>query len=140
MYRQHNNPDPFLQYFGESVDKYSATGKQLCILGDYNLDLLKIESSKYSHDFLMCFQSCHLILTINKPTRVRQYSATLIDNIFVNNPEQVFVSGNIVSDISDHFFAVFRPEMYPWVAKTFLVEKRAIFRIFHVTLLSMTLR
>ena len=42
MYRQHNNPDRFLQYFEESVEKYSATGKQLCILGDYNLDLLKI--------------------------------------------------------------------------------------------------
>ena len=42
MYTQHNNPDRFLQYFEESVEKYSATGKQLCILGDYNLDLLKI--------------------------------------------------------------------------------------------------
>ena len=30
-------------------------------------------------------------------------SATLIDNIFVNNPEQVSLSGNIISDISDHF-------------------------------------
>ena len=70
MHRQHNNPDRFLQYFEESVEKYSATGKQLCILGDYNLDLLKIESSKYSHDFLMCLQSCYLIQTIDKPTRV----------------------------------------------------------------------
>ena len=95
MYRQHNNP--------ESAGKYSATGKQLCIVADYNLDLLKTESSKYSHDFLMCLQSCYLIPTIDKPTRVRQNSVTLIDNIFVNNPEQVSVSGNIVSDISDHF-------------------------------------
>ena len=70
MCRQHNNPDRFLQYFEEAVEKYSATGKQLCILGDYNLNLLKIESSKYSHDFLMCLQSCYLIQTIDKPTRV----------------------------------------------------------------------
>ena len=70
MYKQHNNPDHFLQYFEESVEKYSATWKQLCILGDYNLDLLKIDSSKYSHDFLMCLQSCYLIQTIDKPTRV----------------------------------------------------------------------
>ena len=96
MYRQHNNPDRFLQYFEESVEKYSATGKQLCILGDYNLDLLKIESSKYSQDFLMCLQSCYLIPTIDKPTRERQNSATLIGNIFVNNPEQVFVSGDYI--------------------------------------------
>ena len=68
MYRQHTNPDRFLQYFEESVEKYSATGKQLCILGDYNLDLLKIENSKYSHDFLMCLQSCYLIQTIEFST------------------------------------------------------------------------
>ena len=62
----------------------------------------------------MCLQSCYLIPTVDKPTRVRQNSATLIDKIFVNNPEQVFVSSNIVSDISDHFLsAVFCPELYP---------------------------
>ena len=47
--------------------------------------------------------SCYLIPTIDKPTRVHRSSATLIDNIFVNNPEQVSLSGNIISDISDHF-------------------------------------
>ena len=103
MYRQHNNPDRFLKYFEESVERYSATGKQLCILGDYNLDLLKLECSNCSHDFLMCPQSCYMIPTIDKPTRVRKNSAALIDNIFVNNPDQVIASGNIVSDVSDHF-------------------------------------
>ena len=34
---------------------------------------------------------------------MRQNSATLIDNIFANNPELVFVRGNVVSYISDHF-------------------------------------
>ena len=29
--------------------------------------------------------------------------ATLIDNIFINNPENNIVSGNIVSDTTDHF-------------------------------------
>ena len=77
--------------------------EQLCILGDYNLDLLKLECSNYSHDFLKCLQSCYMIPTIDKPTRVRKNSATLIDNIFVNNPDQVIASGNIVSDVSDHF-------------------------------------
>ena len=33
-------------------------------------------------------------------------SATLIDNIFVSNPEDVLISGNIVSDIADHFSQV----------------------------------
>ena len=40
---------------------------------------------------------------MGKPTRVYNNSATLIDNIFVNNPENVVYSGNVVCDISDHF-------------------------------------
>ena len=103
IYRQHNKPERFLRYFEETIEKFSASGKQICVLGDYNLDALKIESSSYSHDFLMSLQSCYLIPTIDKPTRVRRTSATLIDNIFVNNPDHVCASGNIVSDISDHF-------------------------------------
>ena len=51
----------------------------------------------------MSLQSCYLIPTVDKPTRVRSTSATLIDNIFVNTPEKVLVSGNIIPDISDHF-------------------------------------
>ena len=51
----------------------------------------------------MTLQSCYLILTVDKPTRVRSTSATLIDNIFINFPEQVLSSGSIISDISDHF-------------------------------------
>ena len=47
--------------------------------------------------------SCHLIPTIDKPTRVHKNSASLINNIFVNNPKYVVYSGNIISDVSDHF-------------------------------------
>ena len=36
------------------------------------------------------------------PTRVYGNSATLIDNIFINNPEDI-VSSNIVSNTTDHF-------------------------------------
>ena len=67
--------------------------------GDFNIDLLKCESSQISQDFLLSLQSCYLTPTVDKPTRVHRFSATLI----VNNPEQLLASGNIISDISDHF-------------------------------------
>ena len=91
------------RYFDESIEKYSALDKEICILGDSNIDLLKAQSSNYSQDFVMSLQSCYLIPTVVKRTRVRSASATLIDNIFVNTPEKVLVSGNIISDVSDHF-------------------------------------
>lgn len=81
-----------------------SSGKHVVIMGDFNIDLLKCDSSSYSHDFISSLQSCYrLIPTIDKPTRVRSSSATLIDNIFINNPDQVVTCGNIVSAISDHF-------------------------------------
>ena len=103
IYRQHNSPERFQQYFEETIERYNASGKRICVLGDFNIDLLKTESSNRSQDFLMTPQSCYLIPTVDKPTRVRSTSATLIDNIFISFPEQVLSSGNIMSDISDHF-------------------------------------
>ena len=72
-------------------------------MGDFNIDLLKCETSSYSHDFLSSLQSCFFVPSIDKPTHVRSSSATLIDNIFVNTPDNIAVCGNIISDISDHF-------------------------------------
>ena len=75
-------------------------------MGDFNIDLLKCASSSYSQDFLSSLQSCFLFPSIDKPTRVRSTSATLIDNIFIlfiHTPDQVVARGNIISDKSDHF-------------------------------------
>ena len=79
-------------------------------MGDFNLDLLKIESSCCNRDLFLSLQSCYLIPSIDKPTRVYNNSATLIDNIFINMPERVTISGNIISDITDHFsqFCIFK--------------------------------
>ena len=63
----------------------------------------KIETCNYSHDFLMDLPSCHLLPATDKPTSVHKNSVSLIDNILVNNPEQVFISGNLITDVSDHF-------------------------------------
>ena len=69
----------------------------------FNIGLLKFETSSHSHAFLSFLQSCFLIPFIDKPTRVPSSSATLIDNIFVNTPNNITVYGNIIFDISDHF-------------------------------------
>ena len=49
-------------------------------------------------EFLLALQSYSFI-----PTRVYSSSATLIDNIFVNKIYGRITSGNIISDISDHY-------------------------------------
>lgn len=50
IYRQHNSPNTFPTSFDESLEKHSD-GKPVYVLGDFNLHLLKSESSNYSHHF-----------------------------------------------------------------------------------------
>ena len=40
--------------------------------------------------------------TITRPTRFGTTSSTLIDNIFINKPHNLLVSGILITDISDH--------------------------------------
>ena len=56
LYRQHNSPESFLKYLEETIDKFTSTGKNLCLLGDFNLCLQKIETCNYSRDFLLVFK------------------------------------------------------------------------------------
>ena len=52
-------------------------------MGDFNINLLHAETSCYAQDFLLSLQSFSFIVpTIDKPTRVYNNSATLIDIIF----------------------------------------------------------
>ena len=80
IYRQHNSPESFLEYFEQTLEKFISTGKNVCVMGDFNLCLLKSEISEFSHNFLLSLQSCYLIPTIDKPSQVRSNSASLIDN------------------------------------------------------------
>ena len=111
IYRQHNCPDKFLNYFDETLERLSNSSKSIYVMTDANINLLRYETCKYAQSFLHILQSLCFSPTIDKPTRVHNASATLIDNIFVNNYDAHFLSGNIVSDVSDHFsqFCVCRP-------------------------------
>ena len=100
FYRQHNSVDRFLDYFEEAVDRYSATRKPICLLGDVNINILLAQTCNYAQRFLDCLQSYALLPTIDKPTRVYNNSATVIDNIFTNKFCEYFASGNIVFDIT----------------------------------------
>ena len=100
IYRQHNSPERFQTYFNETIERLSHSGKPIYLMGDFNINLLRSETCNYAQNFLLSFQSFNLIPTIDKPTRVYNNSATLI---FVNKVENEITSGNIVSDVSDHF-------------------------------------
>ena len=70
---------------------------------DFNINLLKYDTnSKYS-DFLNTMTSSGFLPHILQPTRITEYSSTVIDNTYGNNFEQISQSGNILIKFADHF-------------------------------------
>ena len=37
VYRQHNSPGCFIEYFSDTIKKLASTGKTIYLLGDFNL-------------------------------------------------------------------------------------------------------
>ena len=76
--------------------------KRLFICGDFNIDLIKTDSSQESKSFSEMMNSPAMFPLINKPTRITTRTATLIDNIFTNEIKYTVDSGIIIDDLSDH--------------------------------------
>ena len=72
------------------------------LLGDFNADLLKYDHNDEVADFLDALYSKLLLPNISSPTRIASTSATLIDNIFTNDYDSTFTSGNLETTLSDH--------------------------------------
>ena len=84
-----------------TIEHIQQENKLCLFMGDFNIDLLKIDSHADSELFLnslgTCFQP-HIL----QPTRITDHSASLIDNIFFNSIEHITISGNVVYDLPDH--------------------------------------
>ena len=78
--------------------------KEIILGMDHNINFLKHDVHPKTQEFIELNFDMNLLPVITKPTRVSTTSATLIDNIFVNNRLQHSInSAVIITDISDHF-------------------------------------
>ena len=94
-----SNVDNYLTYFDSLLKRLSKENKQIYLLGDYNLDLLKVNSNKVL-SIMNIISLYGFYVQINIPTRISKTSATLIDNILANTNE--LQSGVLYSSITDH--------------------------------------
>ena len=95
----------FITSLREIISKSNTNRKKPeMILGmDHNLDLLKCEIHKGTHDFLDLMLQHQLYPSITRPSTVTQMTATLIENIFISEKfHRLFDSAVILRDISDH--------------------------------------
>ena len=84
------------------LDKISRENKIVYLLGDYNLNLLAHSRHQDTSKFLDLLYSRMFFPLITRPTRITEHRASLIDNIFTNDPLSQSVSGLFINDISDH--------------------------------------
>ena len=86
IYRQPNsNFNEFEADLKTILHKVDKENKTCILMGDFNIDLIKYESSHHVNRFLYQMYSSHFYPLINRPTRITANSATLTDNKFINH-------------------------------------------------------
>ena len=102
---RHPNTDvkKFNEYVDQTMHKISKENKLILLMGDFNINLLNYNSHNKTNDYVNTMISHYLLPHILHPTRVTDHSATVIDNIFSNSYSYETTSGNIITQISDHF-------------------------------------
>ena len=88
IYRPPNaNAILFVDKLSELMSIISGNGYDEIILGgDFNLDILTYDNNENTSNLLNSLTSQSLIPIITKLSRITNQTATLIDNIFINQP------------------------------------------------------
>ena len=89
-------------YLANQLYALSSEHKTVVLLADFIADLLKYDQNSNISDFLDLMYSSLLLPHIFSPTCTTTRSTILIINIFTNNYNSSFVSGNLGNTLSDH--------------------------------------
>ena len=121
--------DSFPQQLGNIMSTINKENKQCYILGDLNIDGLRVNLNEHVK---ACFDNIlenNFIPTITKPTRIFNNSVSLIDHILINEKtirDKISITtGNIYSGITDHL-----PIFISTKIKGKIKAERPIIRIF----------
>ena len=91
----------FMDEFAETLETLQVNRNAIYLCGDFNIDLLKINTKIHYNTFYNNLIAAGYLPRISLPTRVTNHSATLLDNIFSTEFGDND-SGVIVNNISDH--------------------------------------
>ena len=90
----------FNRHFANKLESMN-TRDTTFVCGDYNINLLSVNSDEHSSSFLNGILSSGFLPAITLPTRPSN-NGTLIDNVFVNQQAEFNFSGILENEISDH--------------------------------------
>jgi hypothetical protein len=94
----------FTEDLNNILTKLEKQNNEVIICGDFNIDLLKVNTKKSNADFYDLITSSGFFPKITLPTRVNNQSSTLIDNIFCSVTKNLIdsIAGILNTHISDH--------------------------------------
>ena len=105
----YRRPSSTVDGLGQFIDEFTIVTQNLqehhiksYLCGDYNINLLKIESLLHCNRFFENITTLGFFPQITRPTRLSGESNTLIDNIFTNDFCKPHLPGILVTPISDH--------------------------------------
>ena len=113
----------FIDEFSSFLSFINNLRHSTYICGDYNIDLLQIQSNHHLHSYFETILSKGFFPHITLPTRLSAASNftcnTLIDNILTNNIDEFSTvkPGILINDISDHKMIFIYIENYNYVKK-----------------------
>ena len=110
VYRPNTQPradiNIFMQKIIEIESKIKEENKVSYLMGDFNIDLLKVNIHAKTNKFVNDVISQGFLPKITRPTRITPHSATLIDHIYSNDnrpTSQNSTSGIIITDVAYYF-------------------------------------
>ena len=92
------------------LQSLKTTNTNIIITGDFNINLMNINSTPSTNNFLDLMLAEKYLPQITLPTRITKTTATLIDNIFTKTSLNNQITSGIISTvISDHYpnFSIF---------------------------------
>jgi len=98
-----NSIQQLTEFLLKTAETINRENKQIVLLGDFNINLLKHNDSASISEFLDNMISTNLLPCITMPTRVTDKTKTLIDHIYTTIDKDKHTSGTITTDITDHF-------------------------------------
>src|ERR1043165_5304793 len=82
--------------FNQLISSLTKKNNDVFVLGDFNIDLLKIQDHSLTSNFYDMLSTNHFLPTITKPTPITSTTSTLIDNILSNSISKLIDSFIIV--------------------------------------------
>ena len=102
IYRPPSSKVDIFEKIENLIQNLDNENKEIILAGDVNCDLLANVHSNHTNRLLTIANLFQLTQIIDEPTRVTEYTSTLVDRLMTNKPENISNTGVLHLGVSDH--------------------------------------